>query len=209
MSRQAKLVLLLISSLLLIDQAIKFYVKTHYHLGEYTLPLGANWCQIRFVENIGMAFGVEFGNSWGKIALGVFRLAAVGGLAVYLRNLLREGADLTYICLMAMVWAGAFGNILDGTFYGMFFSESGATAVASFLPAGGGYAGFMHGKVVDMFYFPLWSGTLPTWLPFWGGQDSEFFRFIFNFADASISVGMFLIIVRYLFSAAPPAPSAA
>ncbi len=200
MLRKSSIVLAIIFSILIIDQVIKFYVKTHYHLGGYTTPLGGEWCQIRFIENIGMAFGIEFGNSWGKIALGSFRILAVAGLGFYLRNLLREGSDFTFICLMSMVWAGACGNIIDGTFYGMLFSESGSITTASFLPAGGGYAGFMHGKVVDMFYFPLWSGDLPAWIPFWGGQYLEFFRFIFNFADAAISVGMFFIIVRYVFS---------
>ncbi|MEY4927324.1 MAG: hypothetical protein RI894_1760 [Bacteroidota bacterium] len=192
--RKPYILLAIIFGVLLIDQCIKIYVKTHFALGEFVLPFGGEWCQIHFVENPGMAFGLQLGGPIGKLLLSLFRVIAIGFLGYYLVKILKEEMAFGFICCIALVWAGAFGNIIDSAVYGLFFSESGTHTPALLLPPGGGYAGFLHGKVVDMFYFPLWQGRLPTWLPFWGGEEAEFFRPVFNFADAAISVGVFFIV---------------
>ena len=194
-SRKALIVIAIIFGVLFIDQLIKIYIKTHFALGEFVLPFGGDWCQIHFVENPGMAFGLQLGGSFGKLLLSLFRVVAVGFLAYYLRSLFKEKVHFGFICCVALVWAGAFGNIIDSAFYGLLFSESGIHTPALMLPSGGGYAGFLHGKVVDMFYFPLWHGNLPSWIPFWGGEDFEFFRPVFNLADASISTGVIALLV--------------
>ena len=196
MKNKGLLLCAIIVSILLVDQCIKFYIKTHFRLGEEILPLGVSWCRLHFVENEGMAFGWSLGGEWGKVILSLFRLVAVVFLGLYMRSLLRQNVNFGFLCCLALVWAGAFGNIIDSIFYGLLFSSSeGTTLPALLLPQGGGYAGLLHGRVVDMFYFPLWSGLLPNWLPVWGGQYSEFFRPVFNFADASISVGVFFIVL--------------
>lgn len=211
------IVFAIITVVLLIDQAIKIWIKTSFTLGHEVLPLGVEWFRLHFVENEGMAFGLKFGESgtWGKLALTLFRLVAVTFLGLFMRDLLRKNEEFGFVCSLALVWAGAMGNIIDCTIYGQLFSESGIHSAAVFLPNGGGYAPFLHGKVVDMFYFPLWSGVLPEWIPnipwfstaggfhyepiLMGGQYTEFFRPVFNFADAAISVGVFFIIVGQLF----------
>jgi signal peptidase II len=186
---------------LIIDQTLKFWMKTNFTLGQEILPLGTEWFKLHFVENDGMAFGLKLGDSgsWGKLALTLFRLVAVTFLGLFIRSLLRKGEEFVFACSLALVWAGAMGNIIDSMIYGQIFSESGMHAPALLFPQGGGYAPFLHGKVVDMFYFPLYSGVLPSWIPFWGGEYTEFFRPVFNFADAAISVGVALIIVGQLF----------
>ncbi len=192
--RKPLIILAIIFSVLLIDQCIKIYIKTHFALGEFVLPFGGEWCQIHFVENPGMAFGLQLGGSFGKLLLSLFRVVAIAFLGYYLVKILKEEMSFGFACCIALVWAGAFGNIIDSAIYGLIFSESGIHSPALMFPQGGGYAGFLHGKVVDMFYFPLWQGKLPTWLPFWGGEEAEFFRPVFNFADAAISVGVFFIV---------------
>jgi len=154
-----------------------------------------DWFKINFVENPGMAFGLEFGGEWGKLALTSFRIIAVFGIAYYI-YLLSQKKDTPkgLITAMSMIFAGAVGNIIDSVFYGVIFSES-YHSIATLFPEGGGYAGWMHGRVVDMLYFPLFQGTYPNFLPFVGGDSFEFFRPVFNVADTSISVGVGIIIL--------------
>ena len=185
---------------LLIDQGIKIWVKTTFPL-EHHLPnvpfgqINNNKAELLFIENPGMAFGVEFGGSYGKLALSLFRiLAAIFGV-VYIIHIIRKKEHPGYIFSVALIFAGAVGNILDCAFYGLIFSESDIDKVAVLFPPEGGYAGFLHGKVVDMFHLPVWHGTFPDWFPVWGGEPFEFFSPIFNFADASISTGVFLIFI--------------
>ncbi len=197
MTRKATLLLLLLSVLLL-DQGLKFWIKTHLHYGEEFGILGADRALIHFVENNGMAFGLSFGGRIGKLVLSLFRVAAVVLLAYYLLELLRRGASRLLLAAFACIEAGALGNILDSVFYGVLFSESTPHGgVAEFLPPGGGYESLFFGRVVDMFYFPLFYGVYPDWLPLWGGQSYLFFRPIFNVADVSISVGVVLLLGYY------------
>ncbi|HWY33148.1 MAG TPA: lipoprotein signal peptidase [Nitrosopumilaceae archaeon] len=150
---------------------------------------------IHFIENPGMAFGMEFGGDYGKLVLSIFRiLAAVFGI-FYIRNLLKTNQHIGYITCVGLIFAGAMGNILDSMFYGLIFNESSFFHIAEFMPPTGGYSGFLHGHVVDMFYFPIFDGTFPDWFPIWGGESFEFFRPVFNFADASISMGVILILI--------------
>ena len=183
---------LIILAVLLADQILKIWIKTHMFIGqEYKIT---DWFIIHFTENPGMAFGLELGGNWGKLALSVFRIITVGVIFVWLRRLTEQNAKPVAVTAVSLIFAGALGNILDSAFYGLLFSESN-TQVASFLPPEGGYAGFLYGHVVDMFYFPLFRGYLPEWLPFWGGDYFIFFRPIFNLADASISVGVGLLLL--------------
>ena len=152
-----------------------------------------SWFQLYFTENPGMAFGMEFLN---KLVLSVFRIAAVVAIAYYLIRLVRRNYSFGFIACVALVFAGALGNIIDSVFYGVIFDHSYGQ-IATFMPAGGGYASLLHGKVVDMLYFPLIRTTLPDWLPIWGGEEFIFFRPIFNLADSSICVGGALLLLFY------------
>lgn len=187
--------LIIIFIVLLIDQFIKIYVKTHFALGmvdnEYRLT---DWAIIHFTENNGMAYGMEFGGDFGKLFLSVFRIVAVGGIGYYLWTLVKKKEEKLYIVCIALIFAGALGNIIDSAFYGMIFSDNYGE-IARFMPVEGGYSGFLHGKVVDMFYFPVIRGFYPDWFPFWAGEDFEFFRPVFNFTDFSISVNVTMIIL--------------
>lgn len=153
-----------------------------------------DWFIIHFTENNGMAFGMEFGGEYGKLLLSIFRIVFVSGLFYYLYTQVKEKADSLYITCLALVIAGAAGNIIDSIIYGKIFSSS-MFQVATLFPAEGGYSGWLHGKVVDMFYFPLVEGVFPDWVPIWGGQEYLFFRPVFNFADASISVGVAMMVI--------------
>ena len=185
--------ILLILLILIIDQTLKIWIKTHMMLGqEYTLF--GNWGFIHFTENNGMAFGMEFGGNIGKLFLSVFRLAAVGAIGWYLWYLIKNKANTGLVLAIGAILAGAVGNILDSVFYGMFFNESYYN-VATLFPDGGGYASFLQGKVVDMFYFPLFEGQYPSWFPFWGGEQFLFFRPVFNVADSSITLGVASILL--------------
>ncbi len=186
--------LLLIFLILLIDQIIKIWIKTNMQIGEEMYLFGCNRLIIHFTENEGMAFGMKFGGGYGKLLLSLFRIVAVAGIGWYLLKLIRENTDKLYIICMSLIFAGAIGNIIDSAFYGLVFNESYFN-VAEFLPADGGYGTFLHGKVVDMFYFPILQGHYPSWFPFWGGDEFIFFRPVFNVADASISVGVALLII--------------
>lgn len=158
------------------------------------IPLFGDWGFLHFVENPGMAFGIEFGGEWGKLGLSVFRIIAVIFLSFYLRSLIKTKASLGFLISAGLVLAGAIGNIIDSAFYGLIFSSGG---MAEIFPEGGGYAGFLHGRVVDMFYFPMFRGTFPDWMPIWGGEPFLFFRPVFNIADAAITVGVASIILFY------------
>lgn len=164
--------------------------------------LGLNWAKLHFVENKGMAFGMELGGEYGKLALTLFRIIAVAVIGYYLYTLIREKANLGLIISIALVCAGAMGNIIDSVFYGVFFSESTFTRVAEFMPENGGYASWMYGHVVDMLYFPMASGHWPDWMPIIGGKYFHFFRPVFNIADASITCGVLSILIfqRRIFS---------
>lgn len=185
--------LLIIFLILLIDQALKIWIKTNMYIGQEYNVFG-NWFIIHFTENEGMAFGMKFGGEYGKLILSLFRIVAVAAIGWYLYKLIKENADKLYIICMSLIFAGAVGNIIDSVFYGLIFSESYFN-IAQFMPAEGGYAGLLHGKVVDMFYFPLFSGYYPDWFPLWGGEDFLFFRPVFNIADSAISIGVVLLII--------------
>lgn len=176
---------------LALDQSLKIWVKTHMEYGEEFKILGLDWALIHFVENNGMAFGLSLGGEYGKLVLSIFRIIAVGFLVYYLNFLLNSGAKKGILISFSLILAGAIGNIIDSAVYGMIFSESTYHGgLAEIFPEAGGYASFLHGKVVDMFYFPIINGFLPDWLPLWGGKHIMFFQPVFNVADASISIGV-------------------
>lgn len=162
------------------------------YLGQ-EFPVFGNWFYIHFTENPGMAFGMEFGGEWGKLALSLFRIVAVSGIGYVLFTLPKSTPTGLKVC-GSLILAGAIGNIIDSAFYGVFFNDS-FNQLATFLPEEGGYESFLHGRVVDMFWFPLFDGTFPDWFPFWGGEEFLFFRPVFNVADAAISVGIGLIFI--------------
>ena len=181
-----------ILALLVIDQVIKIWVKTNMPLYD-TIEI-TSWFKIHYIENNGMAFGMTFVN---KLVLSLFRIAAIALLCYYISLLVRRGCRLGYLICVAVVTAGAAGNIFDSMFYGLIFSGSSPYYVSYFVPFGDGYAPFLMGKVVDMFYFPLIESTFPDWLPIWGGEDYIFFSPVFNFADACVSVGVVAVLIFY------------
>lgn len=194
MLKKYKLPIITVFTVLIIDQCIKLYIKSNYPIGEVTRIFG-DWSRITFTENPGMAFGLEFGGNYGKLALSLFRIMAVFAGVLYTKKIVNEGEHKGFIICVSLILAGALGNILDSAFYGLIFGESTEYQVAQFMPAEGGYAGFLQGHVVDMFYFPIYEGTFPEWLPIWGGEHFEFFNAIFNFADMAISFGVGIILV--------------
>lgn len=162
------------------------------------LIFGLRWAKLRFVENDGMAFGLELGGTYGKYALSIFRIIAVLFLINFLKRLSKSGASMGMLISFALVLAGAIGNIIDSAFYGMIFSESPYHGgIATMFPQGGGYSGFLRGKVVDMFYFEIARGYFPAWFPFWQGDEYVFFRPVFNVADTAITTGVLSIILFY------------
>ena len=190
MAKKSVLIILLI---IILDQALKIWIKTHMALGQEYHILG-NWFIIHFIENNGMAFGMEIAGKFGKIILSLFRIGAVAGIGWYLTYLIKQKASTGLIITISIIMAGAIGNIIDSAFYGMIFSNS-YYHVADIFPAEGGYSSFLHGQVVDMFYFPILKGTFPDWIPFRGGDSFIFFRPVFNIADSSITVGVALILI--------------
>lgn len=187
---------LLVLLVLCIDQAVKIWVKTHFHYGEEMQLFGLDWALIHFVENPGMAFGIELGGAYGKLALSLFRILAVFFLIYYIRELIKAGVSFGLLASFALILAGAMGNIIDSAFYGMIFSESTYhSEPAALFPESGGYAGFLHGKVVDMLYFPIIDGYFPGWVPFWGGEYFMFFKPVFNIADMAITLGVINILL--------------
>lgn len=196
--RKSVLAVLLIAIVLVIDQSSKIYIKTNFEYGSGFDILGLEWAKIHFVENEGMAFGMSFGGVKGKYVLSVFRIIMAGFLIYMLRRLIIEREKTGLIISFSLIVAGAIGNIIDSLFYGIIFSESHYHGgVATFLPEGGGYAGFLQGKVVDMLYFPLIDTVLPEWIPIWGGERFEFFKPVFNVADSAITIGVFIILIGY------------
>ena len=186
---------LLVILLLVIDQVIKFAVKLNMTIGE-SIPVFGDWFQICFIENNGMAFGMQFGGSVGKLALSLFRVVLIGFIIVYLRKLIKKAGTPTGVLVgLSLVLVGAIGNVVDCLFYGEIFSASTYSQVAQLFPPDGGYTGFLYGKVVDMFYFPIIDTVLPEWVPFYGGEHFIFFRPIFNFADACISVSVIYMLL--------------
>ncbi len=183
----------IVVAILLIDQIIKIEVKTNMTLGEAKRV--TDWFYIEFIENNGMAYGMKFIN---KLVLSLFRLFAIGFIGYYLAKIIKKNvAPLGYIVLIAMVLAGAAGNLIDCLFYGLIFDASTPFTVSQFVPFGEGYSTFLHGKVVDMFYFPIIQTTWPEWFPYFGGSEYVFFSPVFNFADACISVGVVALLLFY------------
>lgn len=192
-----KQLVLLIFLVVIADQALKFYVKLHFYAGEEHVII-ANWFRLHFVENEGMAWGWKFGGDIGKIILTLFRLVAVIWGSFLLRDFVRKKYHTGFLVCAALIYAGALGNLLDSLFYGMIFEQSNPLSqnIARFFPPGGGYASLLHGKVVDMLYFPIITHAhFPSWVPVWGGEEFEFFRPVFNLADASISTGVIVLLL--------------
>ncbi len=183
----------IIFMVLLVDQCVKIWIKTHFYIGQEVNVFG-NWFIIHFTENEGMAFGMKFGGEFGKLALSLLRIIAVSFIGYYLVKLIKENAPKLLTFGLTMIFAGALGNIIDSAFYGLIFNES-YFHVAQLFPDGGGYGTFLHGKVVDMLYFPILQGTYPDWVPLWGGQEFLFFRPVFNIADSAITLGVVLLII--------------
>ena len=191
--KQFGLPALVIVLILIIDQVLKIWIKTHMMLGEEISVLG-NWFIIHFTENNGMAFGLEFAGSFGKVFLSIFRIIAVFAIGWYIYKLIKENAPTGLTFSISLVMAGALGNIFDSAFYGMIFNDSYGQ-VASLFPAEGGYSSFLHGRVVDMFYFPIINTHFPDWFPFWANDHVIFFRPVFNIADSSITVGVSIMLI--------------
>ncbi len=195
--------IIIIALVVIADQALKVYIKTQYPLNT-THHVAGDWFQLYFVENPGMAYGWKFGGNWGKLALTVFRMGAVIFGTWYLGRIIRHHYSKGFIFCAALIYAGALGNLIDSCFYGMIFDKGMIfdpqineyvvyNGLAAFSKHG--YSSFLHGNVVDMLYFPVIKGHFPSWFPFWGGQSFEFFRPIFNIADAAISTGVITILV--------------
>ena len=184
---------IIVLAIIIADQVLKIWVKTSFRLGE-SMSF-TSWAELYFIENPGMAFGIELG---GKLFLSIFRILASVALVYFLFKIRRDEAyPKGFVVCLSMITAGAIGYVFDGMFYGLIFSESTWYTVATIFPEGGGYGTFLHGLVVDMFHFPLVQGTWPDWVPGVGGTDFEFFRPVFNVADAAISVGIVWLILRY------------
>ncbi len=182
---------LLIFLVLLVDQISKIYVKTNFILGEEVTVF--NWFKIHFIENEGMAWGTKIPGEYGKLILTVFRIFAVFGIGYWLYDSIKKKASSYLVVAIALIFAGAAGNILDSVFYGVVFDDSYNNLATPFSPEP--YGTWFHGLVVDMFYFPIWKGDLPQWIPFFGGKRFEFFNAIFNVADVAISTGVGILLV--------------
>ena len=186
---------ILIIILLLIDQAVKIYIKTHFTLDQSIDVLG-DWFKIRFIENPGAAYGLELGGKYGKLILSLFRIIAVSFIGYYIfAKLIHKRAYQGVVFGFTLIFVGALGNIIDCAFYGLIFSESTFLEVAKIFPEGGGYGTFLHGKVVDMLYFPIITSHYPEWFPLVGGEKFTFFSPVFNVADSYISIGVIYLLL--------------
>lgn len=183
----------LIFLILFVDQFLKIWIKTHMQIGQ-EIRLFDSWGLIHFIENNGMAFGMEMGGKAGKFILSIFRIIAITGIGFFLSSLIRKKASAGLILAVSAIMAGAIGNIIDSAFYGLIFSESYNQSAILF-PPGGGYSSFLHGRVVDMFYFPIINTHWPDWSPIRPGQSFVFFRPVFNVADSAITCGVISIIL--------------
>lgn len=190
--KQTLIVALIIPVILIADQVLKIWVKTHMQIGE-EIPLIGSWCRLHFVENYGMAFGMTFGGTVGKLILTLFRVFASAAVMWAIVHYIRKGARTLFVVSLALIFVGAVGNLIDSCFYGMIFNES-YYGVAQLFPPEGGYGSFLYGRVVDMFYFPLFEFDLP-----WGGHFL-FFNAIFNIADAAITIGIFALVIDYFIA---------
>ena len=182
---------LLIIAILVIDQLSKIYIKTHFALGDSYEVF--SWFKIHFVENEGMAWGKKIPGEYGKLFLSLFRIVAIAGIGYWLWDSIRKNLPNLLILCISLIFAGALGNILDSIFYGIYFDHSSGQ-IATFLPEKGGYAPVFYGKVVDMLYFPLFQGVLPTWIPYLGGKYFTFFEPVFNIADSAICIAVMILI---------------
>ena len=190
---------IIVAAVLVVDQIVKILVKTHMQIGE-DIPLIGTWCRLHFIENEGFAFGTSFGGVTGKYLLTLFRIVATAFIVWLITKYLREGQRRSLILSLTVIVAGAIGNIIDSCFYGLIFNES-YYSVATLFPPEGGYAPFLQGRVVDMFYFPLFEFDWPHWMPFVGGEHFEFFSAIFNIADAAVTIGVAWLLIDQLFIA--------
>ncbi|MCX6280512.1 MAG: lipoprotein signal peptidase [Bacteroidetes bacterium] len=180
--------------ILIADQVLKIWIKTTFYFGE-SYPVIGHWFYLHFTENEGMAYGMKLGGTWGKLALSIFRLFAIAGIFWWLKTSVKKGAGNLMIVCISLILAGAIGNIIDSAFYGLIFSESSFMHLATIFPKGGGYASFLHGKVVDMLYFPVIETHFPKGFPIYGGEDFVFFRPVFNIADSAITTGVIMLIL--------------
>jgi signal peptidase II len=183
----------IVLAILILDQALKFWIKTSFYMGESHAIFG-QWFFLHFTENEGMAFGMQLGGDYGKLMLSLFRIVAILIIIWWLYRVTRKEVNNLLIVCISLILAGAIGNILDSAFYGVLFNESTYMQIAAFLPEEGGYATLLHGKVVDMLYFPIIESNYPEWFPVWGGKEFIFFRPVFNIADTSITTGVLILI---------------
>ncbi|MGY5352432.1 lipoprotein signal peptidase [Wenyingzhuangia sp. IMCC45533] len=183
--------IILIIVILLIDQISKIYIKTNFRLGEEIVVF--DWFRIHFIENNGAAWGTELGGKTGKLVLTLFRLCAIVGIGIWLKNAIKDNSHNLLIIAISLIFCGALGNIIDSVSYGLLFTESTPNNLAIVDPSNG-YNNLFYGKVVDMLYFPIWQGIAPKWVPFIGGKYFTFFNAIFNIADAAISIGVMILL---------------